>query len=306
MIPYGDPDLQRMLLDLESDLVERKESFKGDAPTKVREAVCAIANDLPGHNRPRVDFDVRPVAAASLSNLDRRRFEDDYLPAAFAPDVIAANDRSYEQRLAATKMVVAADDPIPTVLGLLVLSSRPRDQLPGAYIQFLRVAGRDLSDPVVDELVLDGTVAEQLRRIDDKLASHNRTAVDITGADRERRRSLYPPPALQQLLRNAVMHRSYEATNAPVRVTWFDDRIEISSPGGPYGAVTADNFGEPGVSDYRNPSLAEALRVLGFVQRFGAGITIARRALADNGSPPPAFDVSPTLIRVTLWPRSFP
>lgn len=248
-------------------------------------------------------FDVRSMPAASLLDLDRRRFEYEYLPAAFAPDVIAANDRSYEQWLAATKMVAAADDPTPTVLGLLVLSAHPRDQLPGAYIQFLRVAGQDLSDPVVDELVLDGPVAEQLRRIDDKLASHNRIAVDITGAECERRSSLYPLPALQQMLRNALMHRSYEATNAPVRVTWFDDRIEISNPGGPYGAVTADNFGEPGVSDYRNPSLAEALRVLGFVQRFGAGISIARRALQDNGSPPPDFEVRPTLIRVTLWPR---
>lgn len=402
MQPYSDHDLQQMLIDLESDLVERKESFKGDAPTKVREAVCSMANDLPGHGRPGVIFvgvrddgeptgmevtdelllqladmkadgnivppptmtvakrrlgpadvavvtvwpadsppvryrgrihirtgarrgiasaqderilnekrrhrdrpyDIHRVPWAVLTDLDRRGFEEEYLPAAFAPDVIAANDRSYEQRLAATKMVASADDPTPTVLGLLVLSPRPRDHVPGAYIQFLRVAGREMSDPVVDELLLDGPVAQQLRRIDDKLASHNRTAVDFTTADRERRTWLYPPPALQQLLRNAVMHRSYETTNAPVRVTWFDDRIEIISPGGPYGTVTAENFGQPGLNDYRNPSLAEALRVLGFVQRFGAGINIARRALADNNSPPPAFEVGPSFVRVTLWPRS--
>jgi ATP-dependent DNA helicase RecG len=30
----------------------------------------------------------------------------------------------------------------------------------------------------------------------------------------------------------AVMHRAYEATHAPVRVYWYDDRIEISNPGG--------------------------------------------------------------------------
>ncbi len=42
----------------------------------------------------------------------------------------------------------------------------------------------------------------------------------------------YPLVALQQLVRNAVMHRAYEITNAPVRVTWFRDRVEIQSPGG--------------------------------------------------------------------------
>ena len=57
---------------------------------------------------------------------------------------------------------------------------------------------------------------------------------------------------------------------------------------------------QPGVSDYRNPSLAEALRVLGFVQRFGVGIATARRELRSNGSPPPEFEVNPSYVGVTL------
>ena len=88
------------------------------------------------------------------------------------------------------------------------------------------------------------------------------------------------------------MHRSYDATNAPVRVTWYDDRIAITNPGGPYGIVTEANFGQPGFSDYRNPNLAEAMRVLGFVQRFGVGIATARRELAATGNPPLEFVVS--------------
>jgi ATP-dependent DNA helicase RecG len=132
--------------------------------------------------------------------------------------------------------------------------------------------------------------------------SHNRTEVDLTSEDREQRTSLYPMAALQQLVRNAIMHRSYEATNAPVRVTWFDDRIEITNPGGPFGAVSAENFGEPGVSDYRNPGIAEALRVLGFVQRFGVGIATARKALQANRNPPPEFAVTSSHVGGTLRP----
>ena len=45
-----------MLADLESDLVERKESLRGDNPRKIRQAVCAFANDLPDHQRPGVVF----------------------------------------------------------------------------------------------------------------------------------------------------------------------------------------------------------------------------------------------------------
>ena len=47
MRKYSDQELITLLDSLESDRVERKESFKGDVPKKARQAVCAFANDLP-------------------------------------------------------------------------------------------------------------------------------------------------------------------------------------------------------------------------------------------------------------------
>lgn len=381
MKPYADGELEVMLGDLESDRVERKESLKGDQPTKVREAVCAFANDLPGHNEPGVvfigakddgtpvagfdvsdellrqladiktdgnvvppptllvekrhllghdlavvtvwpcdsppvrfkgrihvrwgprrglasaqderilnerrrhrdrPFDIQPVADASLDELDRLRFEQEYLPSVAARDVLAVNERSYEQRLAATKLVLSDAEPRPTVLGLLVIGKSAVDWIPGTYTQFLRLAGNDLTAPVADEEVIHGTVADQIRRLEEKLEAHNLRRVRFADDVQESRSEAYPMDALRQLVRNAFMHRSYEATNAPVRVYWFDDRIEIHNPGGPFGSVTPENFGQPGVTDYRNPNLAEALRALGYVQRFGAGIAIARKALGDR------------------------
>ena len=72
-----------------------------------------------------IPFDIHPVPSATLRDLDLLRFEYEYLPQAFAPDILAANDRSPEERLAATKMVVSVDDLTPTVLGLLALGKRP-------------------------------------------------------------------------------------------------------------------------------------------------------------------------------------
>ena len=87
------------------------------------------------------------------------------------------------------------------------------------------------------------------------------------------------------------MHRNYDGTNAPIRITWFSDRIEIQNPGGPFGQVTRENFGRPGITDYRNPHLAEALKNLGYVQRFGVGIALANQALNANGNPDLEYEV---------------
>lgn len=401
MTRYSDDELERMLADLESDLSERKESLRGDAPTKSREAICAFANDVACRGKPGVlfiganddgspsglpitdklilalgamksdgnivppptldvekrrlrghdmavvtvqpsdsppvrykgririrvgsrrdiataqdervlnekrrhrdrPFDVQPVREAAIDDLDLTRFESEYLPAAVARDILDANDRTPEQRLAATKMVVGADEPTPTVLGLLVLGKRTRSLLPGAYVQFLRYEGTDQTGPVGDELLIDGTVGDILRRLDEKLAAHNRVRVDFTSQSQEERTSLYPKPALEQITRNAILHRTYEGTNAPVRVTWYDDRLEITSPGGPFGEVTRENFGTPGASDYRNPSLAEALKVLGYAQKFGGGIAVAQSAMAKNGNPPIEFQVDPGLVMAVLKRR---
>jgi ATP-dependent DNA helicase RecG len=210
--------------------------------------------------------------------------------------VLEANERSDEQKLAATKMVMSDVEPVPTVLGILVVGKSPADWVHGAFAQFLRLAGIDLTAPVSDEEVIHGTVADQIRRLEEKLAAHNQRGVRFSDVDKEVRYESYPVEALRQLVRNALMHRSYEATHAPVRVYWFDDRIEIHNPGGPFGSVTSENFGQPGITDYRNPNLAEALRALGYVQRFGAGIAIARKALGKRLH----FEVQPGVVAAII------
>jgi ATP-dependent DNA helicase RecG len=279
--------------------------YKGRAYVRVgpRRAVATPQDEriLSERRRSRdLPFELQKVVGASLSDLDRRLFEEDYLPSAFAPDVLAQNGRTYEERLASLRMVHAPDDPVPTVLGLLVLSPRARDFIGPAYVQFLRLDGTDLASPILDAEEISGPIGQLLRRLDDKLLASNTTKIDLTSASREVRRPEYPMAALQQITRNAIMHRTYEGSNAPIKLTWFSDRIEVLSPGGPFGIVNRENFGRAGVSDYRNRSLAEAMKTLGFVQRFGVGIATASKQLALNGNPPLTWDVEDTYVLFTL------
>ena len=245
-------------------------------------------------------FDLQPVRDASLNDLDLDFFEKIYLPSSVAADVLAQNQRTIPQQLASLRFVTADDPPVPTVTGLLAIGKDPLEFIGGAYIQFLRIDGTELSDPIRDAKRISGPVGEMLRMVDEVFTANISVAVNVTGGTREERRPDYPLIALQQVIRNAVMHRTYEGTNAPVRVTWFDDRIEILSPGGPFGQVTIENFGTSGITDYRNRHLAEVLSRLGYVQRFGVGISLARQAMEKNGNPPPEYNRTPTHVQVTL------
>lgn len=247
--------------------------------------------------RSVVPFDQRPVAGATLKDLNLLAFQSEYLPAAIAPDVLEENGREVVDQLRALKLLSPGG--VPTAAGILVLGRDVREWLPGAYIQFVRYVGIEVTDAIRDQKEIDGPLSELLRRLDEVLEANVAQRTDLSSGSMKVRPD-YPILALQELARNAVIHRAYDGTNAPVRLTWFDDRVEITNPGGPFGTASIANFGRPEATDYRNPVLASAAKDLGFVQRFGSGIPRAESALKRNGSLPPEFRAESDFVHVTI------
>jgi len=243
-------------------------------------------------------FDLRPATGTRLEDLDLEIFEREYLPNAVAPEVLEENQRTTTDQLRALRFLV---DGSPNNGALLILGHDPAATIPGAYVQFLRIDGAELGDPIKNEKALSGTLPSIMSQLDELLEVHIQVGVDIESAPREQRQPDYPVIALQQFARNALIHRDYESSNSPVRIYWFKDRIEIHNPGGLFGQVTRENFGK-GITDYRNPLIAEAMHVLGYVQRFGYGVPLARRRLRDNGNPEPDFQFEATYVAVTIRP----
>ena len=248
-------------------------------------------------------FDLYPISSASIQDLDLDLFQRSYLAAAISPDVLEQNERTIEQQLASLRFTTPDVPPLPTVSGLLAVGKSPRDFIPGAYIQFLRIEGTDLAAPIADQKPIVGPLPQMLRELDEIFRANIRVATDIKSESTELTWPDYPLVTLQQFARNAIMHRNYETSNAPVRITWFSDRVEIQNPGGPFGQVTRQNFGCPGITDYRNPNVADVMRNLGYVQRFGVGIQIAQKALADNQNQPAEFQVEDHHVLVTVRRR---
>ncbi len=233
-------------------------------------------------------WDARPHPLASLGDLALDIFALSYRPMAVAREVIAENERSIEAQLAALRLLDPATSR-PTNAAVLLFGKDPVALVPGAYVQYVRYRGLSAADEPIRERRISGDLLTVMRALD-------QLAQELAGERPERLASLserivaaYPAIALHELLMNAVIHRNYDGSTTPILLSEFEDRIEIQSPGGLFGDLTLRDF--PMLTSYRNPILAEAAKVLGFVNRFGRGIALAQAQLARNGSPPARFDV---------------
>ncbi|HEX3748897.1 MAG TPA: ATP-binding protein [Bryobacteraceae bacterium] len=230
-------------------------------------------------------FDAQPCLDSSLESLAVDIFQTTYLRQAVAEEVIAENNRELPTQLASLRFYDVRRA-CPTNAGILLFGKNPLEWLPGAYIQFLRLAGERLTGEVLLEKALSGDLLTALRELEALIDLHIEARPAGVSTLRERQVVNYPKIAMRELLMNAVLHRSYEST-APIRFYWFSDRVEIQSPGGLYGEASPENF--PNQNSYRNPVVAEAMKALGFVNRFGRGVLRAQEALRQNGSTPAEF-----------------
>ncbi len=215
-------------------------------------------------------------------------FQLTYRNAAIAPEVLEENHRDLLEQMASLGFWDTKEE-CATNAGALLFAALPQTWFPGAYIQYVRFEGQGLDSEPLDERSFSGDLISVLRQLDEFLKPLFPVQPIPISTLREQARTPYPTPAIRELLMNAIMHRDYES-NAPVRFYWFADRIEIQNPGGLFGAVTPETF--PRQNDYRNPKIAEAMKVLGYVNHFGRGIYRTQSALEQNGNPRAEFDYS--------------
>ena len=240
------------------------------------------------------NFDSSPCSESSINDLSLRLFEE-YRNQLVAKETIGANHRTIEEQLASLRFF-DLHRKCPTMAGILLFGKNPRAFLPGSYVQFLRLPGATLTDAPVDQAELSGDLRTLLDAMRDKFRAYNKTFLLRSKGFEEKTISEYPEWAAREILHNAVMHRDYQS-NTPVRFYWFADRIEIQSPGGLYGEVTPETITR--VNSYRNPVIAEAMKALGYVNRFGYGIQQAEAELKLNGNPPLLIDCG-QVVNVTL------
>ncbi len=119
------------------------------------------------------------------------------------------------------------------------------------------------------------------------------------------KRTMYPEIALRELIANALIHQDFSITGAGPLIEIYDDRIEISNPGGLLPSKRLDRLigTQP---ESRNELLARAFRRYKICEERGSGLLKAGLQIEFYGLPPIKFDAGPNHFKVTLFaPRTF-
>lgn len=203
---------------------------------------------------------------------------------------------------------------VPTVGGMILFGKERLKYFPDAWIQVGRFSG-NTKTKIFDtqEITLYPILAiEEVMSFVKKHAMHG---IEIPGSRSKhlvgkkdsasedlRSRSVWnlPLTAIREAIINAVVHADYSQQGAPIRLSIFDDRIEIENPGLLLFGLTIEEI-KQGVSKLRNRVIGQVFYRLGLIERWGSGIRRIIDLCGEAGFAEPLFEEIATHFRVTLF-----
>lgn len=182
--------------------------------------------------------------------------------------------------------------------GVLFFAKDVRHFFSQSYITCLLAKGTDKVN-ILDRKDFAGGLVSDIEESLRFIERNTRTGYRIEKLRREDVPE-YPMRALREAITNAVMHRDYFEVGANVFVEIYDDRIEISNPGGLPRGLNREELGTRSVR--RNPLIADLLHRVALIEKAGTGI---RRMIEDarkHKCPEPKFKVN-GFFTATFWPN---
>ncbi|MDR0593578.1 MAG: MarR family transcriptional regulator [Bifidobacteriaceae bacterium] len=207
-------------------------------------------------------------------------------------------DTNDEQVLRMTG-VLAPEGPEVTIAGLLALGRFPQQYLPQmnvTFVAFPSLDARPMADGTrfLDNIPVDGPIPQMVEGTWAALTRNIRRRGVVAGLGREDIWE-YPPRAVRELVTNALMHRDYHplAQGSQVRVELYPDRLEITNPGGLFGAINAEALQRSPITSTRNSVLARLLEDVALphsehavAENRGTGLFVVAGELERDGLAP--------------------
>ncbi len=155
----------------------------------------------------------------------------------------------------------------------------------------------------LDKREFSGPIYEQIVEATDFVLRNIRLGATIDGLVRKESYEL-PLEAIREMIINAHCHRNL-MDDSCIQVAIYDDRLEVTSPGGLYNGLTYEELMN-GHSKIRNRAIANVFNKMGLVESWGTGVKRILCAARDYGLPTPSFQVFDDMFRVNLFRNVFP
>ena len=155
----------------------------------------------------------------------------------------------------------------------------------------------------LDKREFTGPIYLQIEEAVDFVLRNIRLGATIDGLVRKEKFEL-PPEAIREMIINAHCHRNLRDESC-IQVAVYDDRLEVTSPGGLYNGLTYEEI-MSGHSKIRNKGIANIFSQMGLVEAWGSGINRIFNAAKEYGLPKPEFMEFDNMFRVELFRNSLP
>lgn len=119
----------------------------------------------------------------------------------------------------------------------------------------------------------------------------------ILGSERIEK-ELIPEKAFREVIANALIHRTWDV-NSNIKISMYEDKIEVSSPGGLPSGISEKEYLNGQISQLRNPILANIFFRLKYIEMFGTGIRRINESY-KNFAVKPNFEIFENSIKITL------
>jgi len=247
--------------------------------------------------RMNINFDETSVIDASLEDLHTRNIEFYLKKREEVRDIPRVEPHT--KFLIKIKAIQQQNGSIhPTAAGILLFSSEPEKYIPGAIIKCARFKGTEM-DEFLDQKIIKGSLFLQIEETIAFFKKNVKRGAKIEGIYRKEEYE-YPETAIREAVVNAICHRDYSRKGADIKFAIFDDRIEITSPGGLLPQISLSDLGT-GVSELRNKIIGRIFNETGLIEGWGTGIRRIRKQIEEKGLVPPEFRENNGFFKVIIY-----
>jgi len=194
---------------------------------------------------------------------------------------------------------------VPTLAGVVLFAKEPHQFLPQSRIKADQFPGSPDDSMFLEnataQLDITGPLPKQVETALDFFNENVRKLPRVRGAVREVVAE-YPEAVIREAIVNAIVHRSYKPS-AHIFFQMYRDRLVIKSPGLPVAPLTISMFPDDVISVARNPKIAQAAFVMGFMDARGLGIKNMPTRLRTYGLREPSFETDKGYFVVSLFGR---